>query len=129
MVNGMRIHGRGFTLIELLVVLSIVALLLSIVAPRMMHQTDRAREVALKQNLATLRMAIDRYKADKGEYPPQLSTLVEQHYLRQLPTDPVTERDDTWKVVSLDEHGEPHVYDVHSGASGTARDGSAFSSW
>ncbi|WP_228200683.1 type II secretion system protein [Acinetobacter sp. BIGb0102] len=56
----------GFTLIELLVVLAIVALLLSIVVPRYIQQTDRAQDAALKENLSTIRHSIDQYYADKG---------------------------------------------------------------
>ena len=59
---------RGFTLIELLVVLAIIATLLSIVAPRYVHQSDRAKEAALKQNLSVMRRALDEYYSDTGRY-------------------------------------------------------------
>lgn len=120
---------NGFTLIELLVVMAIVGLLLSIVAPRMMNQTDQARDTALKQNLSSLRLAIDRYKADRGEYPLALESLVEERYLRRIPQDPVTGRTDTWIVVTLEEGGSPRLYDVHSGAEGNARDGTPYRDW
>jgi len=122
-------RGKGFTLIELLVVLAIVALLLSIVAPRMMQQTDKAAETALKQNLASLRMAIDRYQADTGAYPKNLQALVEAKYLRMIPQDPVSGRNDSWIIVGISENGEQHVFDIHSGAPGQSRDGSAYSGW
>lgn len=124
----MRRH-RGFTLIELLVVLAIVATLLSIIAPRFLHQTDKAKEAALKENLTTLRVSIDRYYADYGQYPEKLSLLVEKRYLRQLPLDPMTNHRDSWQISTIDEEGKTVIYDVKSGAVGVGLDGSQYDSW
>lgn len=119
----------GFTLIELLVVLAIIATLLSIVAPRYIHQTDRAKEAALKENLSVMRRALDEFYSDTGNYPEKLSELTERHYLRALPLDPVTNRPDSWvPVAGTDEH-DKHIVDVRSGAAGTALDGSTYSTW
>ena len=41
----------GFTLIELIVVMAIVALLVSIAAPRYLQSLDRAREASLRSSL------------------------------------------------------------------------------
>jgi general secretion pathway protein G len=121
---------RAFTLIELLVVLAIVATLLTIAAPRYFGSVDRAKESALKQNLYLMREAIDKHKADTGQYPASLATLVEKRYLRQLPADPMTESIETWVVLPPPQQpDEKTVYDVKSGASGTARDGTAYASW
>lgn len=119
----------GFTLIELLVVLAIVALLLSIVAPRYIHQTDRAQDAALKENLSTVRHSIDQYYADKGEYPSSLQELVEKRYLRKVPTDTITQRDDTWQFVYTEENNKKQIVDVKSGALGKAKDGTEYASW
>lgn len=120
---------RGFTLIELLVVMAVVALLLSIVAPRYMAQADRAREAVLRENLSGLRAAIDQYQADRGSYPATLQELVDKHYLRRIPLDPVTNKNTTWELVTVDDEGKPVIYDVKSGAPGTGLDGSAYKSW
>lgn len=120
---------RGFTLIELLVVLAVVAMLLSLVAPRYLHQVDKAKEAALKENLAGLRTAIDQYYGDKGRYPEQLQQLVEQHYLRRLPVDPITNQASTWQVVTLEEDGHKGIYDIKSGAPGNGMDGTAYNVW
>jgi general secretion pathway protein G len=56
----------GFTLIEMLVVLSVIGLLLSITAPTYLAHVDRARDLALKQNLRTVRDGIDKFSADRG---------------------------------------------------------------
>lgn len=129
MVSGMA-RRAGFTLIELLVVMAIVAVLLGIVAPRYMRQAEVAKEAVLKENLVALRLALDQYYSDKGDYPEQLGDLVAQRYLRGLPMDPVTERRDTWVVsVREKEDGRQVIHDVRSGAAGTALDGTAFKSW
>lgn len=119
----------GFTLIELLVVLAIVALLLSIVAPRYIEQTDRAQDAALKENLSTVRYSIDQYYADKGEYPSSLQELVEKRYLRKVPTDTITHRDDTWQFIYTEENNKKQITDLKSGALGKAKDGTEYASW
>jgi general secretion pathway protein G len=119
----------GFTLIELLVVMAIIALLLTIALPRYWHSTDRAKESVLKQDLAQIRIAIDQYHADRGKYPDRLEDLVEKKYLRTVPRDPLTESPSTWVVVSPSEATAGAVYDIKSGASGTASDGRNYSEW
>jgi general secretion pathway protein G len=66
------VRTRGFTLIELLVALAIVALLLSIVVPRYFGSISRTEEAVLKENLRSLRDAIDKHYADTGRYPDTL---------------------------------------------------------
>lgn len=119
---------RGFTLIELLVVLAIIATLLTLAVPRYFQHVERSREAVLRENLATVRDAIDQYHADLGLWPPSLESLAEKHYLRAVPTDPLTERADTWQINPPPE-GETGVYDLHSGAEGTGTDGRAYSEW
>jgi general secretion pathway protein G len=120
---------RGFTLIELLVVMAVLALLASLVAPRYLSQTDRAREAVLRTNLKETREAIDQYFADKGAYPSSLSELVAQRYLKALPVDPMTGRNDTWTLVAPEARGgatAPGVRDVRSSAQGRTQDGVAY---
>lgn len=120
--------AEGFTLIELLVVLAVLAILAGIVAPNYLERVAQAREVTLKHNLAGLRTAIDQFYRDKGRYPEALAELVDRRYLRFVPEDPVTGRADSWLVVAP--QGAPgKVFDVRSGASGPANDGSAYGSW
>ena len=120
---------RGFTLIELLVVLAALALLLGIAVPRYVEHVDRARETVLRQNLAALRDAIDKFNADRGRYPVDLAELARERYLREVPRDPLTDRSDTWLVVQPPQGAEGKVYDVHSGAPGQGRDGKPYATW
>lgn len=121
---------KGFTLIELLVVMTIIAVLLSIAAPRYMRSVDDAREATLKSSLAQLREAIDQYNADQGQLPASLNDLVEKKYLRSIPVDPITQSADTWQVAPPPGDQEKNlVYDVHSGASGSSRAGEPYAKW
>lgn len=119
-----RLHG--FTLVELLVVLAIIGTLLSIAAPRYTGTTDRAKEAVLKENLATMREAIDKHYGDTGSYPGSLDDLVSKRYLRRVPLDPVTDNTTSWITVAPTEGKKGAVFDVKSGAPGKARDGTAF---
>ena len=124
-----RPRPRGFTLIELLVVMTIIATLLMIALPRYFSSLERSREAVLREDLAVMRDAIDKYYADIAQYPQTLATLVEQHYLRRIPVDPQTKSSETWIAVENDDPELPGIRDVHSGSSKTARDGTPFAEW
>ena len=127
--SGIRRRGAGFTLIELLVVFAIVALLVSIVAPRYVNSVEKSKETVLKQDLFTMRDALDKYYGDTGKYPDALEDLVSKKYLRKLPVDPMTESAETWAIVPPEDTEKGGVFDIHSGAPGNARDGTPYSSW
>lgn len=127
MVDKPANQRAGFTLVELLVVLSIIALLLSLAVPRYFQHVDRTKEAVLRENLATLRDALDQYHADKGRWPDSLEALAQEHYLRAVPSDPITERNDTWRTESGEEGSG--VRDVKSGAEGEGVDGKFYADW
>jgi general secretion pathway protein G len=88
----------------------------------------------LRDDLAKLRDAIDQYYADKNQYPPTLSALASEGYLREIPKDPITESNSSWQEIpaeadSTNPSASPGVYDVKSGSDGTALDGSRYSEW
>jgi general secretion pathway protein G len=120
---------RGFTLVELLVVLAILALLLTLAVPRYFAGIERAKEAALRQDLNQIRESIDKYYADNGVYPKSLEDLVERKYIRKLPADPITESTETWLITSPEPPLEGELYDINSGAAGTAKDGSKYADW
>jgi len=128
---------RGFTLIELLIVVAIIGIIAGIAVVQLQNAPKKARESVLKEDLYALRDCIDQYFADKGKYPESLDTLVEENYLRKLPTDPITGSSETWQIVhaeaddenSSDPASAGGVIDVKSGAEGTALDGSRYSDW
>lgn len=124
-----RRRGAGFTLIELLVVFAVIALLVSIVAPRYFNSVEKSKETVLKQDLSTMRDALDKYYGDIGKYPDALEDLVSKKYLRKLPVDPMTDSAETWTIVPPEDTEKGGVFDIHSGAPGNARDGTPYSSW
>lgn len=65
----------------------------------------------------------------RGEYPSTLQELVEKRYLRKVPTDTVTHRDDTWQFVYTEENSKKQITDIKSGALGKAKDGTEYTSW
>ena len=122
-------QSSGFTLIELLVVMAIIATLLSIVSPRYFNSIDKAKETVLRQDLAIMRDAIDKFYSDMGTYPITLDELVERRYLRSIPIDPLTESNETWVEMPPLNEEEEGVYDVHSSYNGQALDGSYYEEW
>jgi general secretion pathway protein G len=126
----MKARKKGFTLIELLVVMSVIATLLTIAVPRYFQHLDRAREAALRESLAVMRDAVDKYRGDTGRYPETLEELVTKRYLRRVPPDPITESTESWVLVPPpDEPGQRKVWDVRSGAEGQGKNGSDYTTW
>jgi len=124
----------GFTLIELLIVMSIVTILVSLAIPVYQRSILRAKESVLKSNLMSMRQVIDEYTYDKQKAPQTLQDLVQEGYLRQVPNDPITDSNTTWRIVMEDalqsvDQTEPGIFDVHSGSDKTALDGTPYADW
>lgn len=123
---------RGFTLIELLIVVTLIVVLAGIGLSTYSTSVNRAKEAVLRENIFRLRDSIDQFYADKGTYPPDISSLVTEGYLRQIPRDPFTESSDTWQIVMSEPdpsnpNAVPGVYDVKSGAEGVSLSGIPYS--
>ena len=121
---------NGFTLIEILVVLAIIATLLSLVAPRYFATIDQSKETILKHDLIMMRDAIDKFYSDRNVYPESLEELVQYKYLRAIPEDPITESIATWVMIPPpDVEAKGALYDIYSGATEIASDGSQYADW
>jgi general secretion pathway protein G len=124
----------GFTLIELLIVIALITILASMGVVQYRNSVQSAKEATLRTDLFRMRDAIDQYYADKGKYPASLDTLVSEGYMRKIPEDPITKSADTWQTEPAEPDpsnpsAEPGIYNVKSGATGTALDGSTYSDW
>jgi general secretion pathway protein G len=125
---------RGFTLIELMIVLAIIATLAAIAIPSYINAVKHAREATLREDLFVMRQAIDSYTVDKEKAPQSLDDLVQSGYLKQMPVDPITGRDDTWMPDTSDtlmdiDQTAGGINNVHSGSQGIATDGSSYNTW
>ena len=125
---------RGFTLIELMVVMAIISILLAIALPIYQKSIISAKESVLRNNLFTMRTMIDEYTVDKQKAPETLQDLVSDGYLRQIPQDPMTNSDQTWRPIMEEtpisgSTGTPGVFDVKSGSDKTALNGTQYSDW
>ena len=126
--------ARGFTLIELMVVMAIISVLLAIALPIYSKSITRAKESVLRNNIFTLRSVIDEYTVDKQKAPESLQDLVSDGYLRQIPQDPMTGSDQTWRTIMEDtpiggSNSAPGIFDIRSGSDKVALDGSNYADW
>jgi general secretion pathway protein G len=72
---------RGFTLVEMLVVITIIALIMSLVGPRVLNYLSDSKVKAAKIQIESLSTALDLYFRDTGQYPTSsegLTALVER---------------------------------------------------
>ncbi len=125
---------RGFTLIELIIVIAIISILLAVAVPVYRLHIVHANEAALKQDLYSMRNAIDQYTQDKAKAPQDLNDVVTAGYLRVLPKDPFTNSNTSWQAVQEDvlqsvDQTAPGISDVHSGSNLISSEGTAYSSW
>lgn len=149
----------GFTYLEMVAVAAILMILASAILPLARVTRTRQKEIELRRQLRILRTAIDEYKkgVDSGKiggpdvklgsegYPPDLETLVKGvhqvgridvklKFLRRIPIDPMTGKDEWGKRCYQDEPDGTswcgqNVWDVYSQSAGKALDGSKYRDW
>ena len=134
MVKFTARRQAGFTLIELLIVIALITILATMGLVQYRNSMQSSREAVLRTDLFRMRDAIDQYYADKTKYPASLDALVSDGYMRKIPEDPMTKSADTWQTVAAEpDPGNPSaeagIYNIKSGATGTALDGSSYADW
>ncbi len=109
---GTRRGGRaGFTLIELMVVIVILGLLAALVVPKLIGQSEKAKQTAARVQIRSLEQALQLFKLHNGFYPsteqglaalvraPEVGRIPKNYakggYIDRIPNDP-------W--------GNPYVY-------------------
>jgi general secretion pathway protein G len=138
------------------VTVTIILILTGLALPLTKNTIRREKEVALRQALREVRIAIDKFKeaSDRGliqvklgteGYPEKLEVLVEGvpqigtvdkklKFLRRIPVDPMTNSTD-WGLRSYQDEptsrswGGQNVFDVYTKSEGTALDGTKYRDW
>jgi general secretion pathway protein G len=101
-----------------MIVVSIIGILAAIAVPNYQWGIIKAREAVLREDLYNFRTVIDQFYADQGRYPDALEELAAKKYMRSIPIDPFTKKDD-WVIdpPPPSEDGSEvkgSVYEVHS---------------
>jgi general secretion pathway protein G len=117
-VARIKKQDAGFTLVELMIVMAIIGVLAMVAVPSYISALQHAREAVLKEDLHTLRAAIDSYTMDKQKAPQSLDDLIQDGYIKSIPEDPMTRSTTTWVTDSS-----------HSGSDQTGSDGQPYNTW
>src|SRR5204862_5797878 len=64
-----RRNERGFTLVEVLVVITIIALMMGLVGPRVLNYLTDSKTKAAKIQIESFSAALDLFFIDAGRYP------------------------------------------------------------
>jgi general secretion pathway protein G len=100
---------RGFTLVEILVVITIIALIMGLVGPRVLNYLGEAKTKTAKIQIESLSSALDLYFLDTGQYPSSsegLNALVQPSGSRASWNGPYLKG----QMVPSDPWGRPYVY-------------------
>ncbi len=104
-----RRSERGFTLVEMLVVITIIALIMALVGPRVLNYLTDAKIKTAKIQIASFENALDLYYLDANRYPSTsegLRALVERPGGTAVWTGPYLKGN----TVPNDPWGKPYVY-------------------
>lgn len=138
-------NKNGFTLIEIMVVIVILALLASLVGPKLMGRTDDAKITDAQVQIKNIETALKLYKLDNGSYPATeqgLGALVAKPTVGVIPTSykdsgyleskkvPKDPWGNDYLYVSPGEHGDYDLFTYGSdGAKGGEGKGGDINSW
>jgi general secretion pathway protein G len=106
-----KVSQAGFSLIELLVVLVILGLLVSVVAPNVLDQADKARVQKVEADFKSIETALKIYRLDNFLYPSSeqgIEALVEKTAVDPIP--PNFKKNGYLDELPLDPWGRAYLY-------------------
>jgi general secretion pathway protein G len=104
-----RKNQRGFTLVEILVVITIIALIMTFVGPRVLNHLADSKVKAAKIQIEGLATALDLYFLDTGQYPSSsegLGALVQRPGSLRIWNGPYVKGN----AIPTDPWGNPYQY-------------------
>ena len=66
----------GFTLVELMLVIVIIGIIAAVAAPKLAGKTEKAMIGKAQAEIKNLKLALDLYEIDNGQYPSSLDGLM-----------------------------------------------------
>jgi general secretion pathway protein G len=88
--NLFRNSEQGFTLIELMVVVVILGILATVVMPKLIGRTDKAKITKAIVDISAIKTGLKMYKLDNGNYPTTeqgIAALINKPETEPLPKD------------------------------------------
>jgi len=107
--SSARQSERGFTLVEMLVVITIIALIMALVGPRVLNYLTDAKIKTAKIQIVSLEHALDLYYLDANRYPTSsegLRALIERPGVSVGWNGPYLKSD----AIPNDPWGRPYIY-------------------
>jgi len=112
-MNALRLKNRsrvrrGFTLIELLLVMVIIAILATILVPRVVNRVGQAKTTKAQADLATLKQSLTAFDIDNGRFPSSSEGL--QALISNPGNLPNWQKTLDKNTLPMDPWGRPYIY-------------------
>ena len=99
------------------------------VSDQQAHGVAKSRERTLRSNLQVIRSVLNQYSIDHHKRPQSLDELVATGYLRMIPNDPITRRNDSWTLEWSNDPKNPGIVNVHSGSRSISSERTEYRDW